>query len=72
MAMDADRKQFNFFIRRWQVRLFILGLILPALLFVVLGLVLRMETDTSAIASVIIGAAFLLVALVLQGWRFER
>jgi predicted permease len=70
--MDAERKNFNFFVRRWQLRLFILGIILPALLFFSLAIVLRMETDVVGIGCTFLGAVFLLVALILQGWRFER
>ncbi|WP_264514740.1 hypothetical protein [Luteolibacter rhizosphaerae] len=70
--METERKQFNLFIRRWQARLFIAGLILPAIIFVTLGLVFRMEADTSVIAALIVGGSFLLVALILQGWRYER
>jgi hypothetical protein len=72
MAMDADNKQFNLFVRRWQVRLFILGMTLPALIFVTFGFVFRREEDGSAFAGIIVGAAFLLVALLLQGWRYRR
>jgi hypothetical protein len=53
--MNDPHQEFDFFMRRWQVRLFIAGFVLPPLL--------------SAMACAIVSAAFLVTAGLLHGWR---
>lgn len=66
--MNDPHQEFDFYLRRWQVRLFIAGFIIPTALFV-MAIMLRMETDVSAMGCSILAGAFLLTALLLQGWR---
>lgn len=70
--MEPSRQEFNLFIRRWQVRLFIAAFTLPALLFVFRVFFLRGEEDVTMYACVITGGVFLLTTLLLQAWCFEK
>ncbi len=66
--MNDPHQEFDFFIRRWQVRLFIGGFIVPAALLF-LSVILHSETAGSGIACIILVVAFELPVLLLQGWR---
>ena len=70
--MEPSQLEFNLFIRRWQVRLFIAAFTLPALMIVFLAGVLRMEADVIVISGGMLCAAFLLTCLLLQLWRIEK
>lgn len=67
--MGDARQEFNDFIRRWQVRLFIAGFILPTLFFLGLVFGLGRESDGAAVGGVLMASAFFLTALLLQLWR---
>ena len=70
--MEPSQEAFNWFVRRWQVRLFVAAFALPVPLFVLLNFGLRREGDGSAIVCGMIGGALLLTCLLLQCWRIER
>jgi len=67
--MDLQRQEFNWFVRRWQVRLFAAAFVLPVVWFLVCVFLLRQETDGSMITAVLMAGGFLLAALLLQLWR---
>lgn len=69
--MDLQRQEFNWFVRRWQVRLFAAAFVLPVLWFLVCVFLLRKETDGSTITAVLMAGGFLLAALLLQLWRVK-
>ncbi|MEP4077923.1 hypothetical protein [Haloferula sp.] len=70
--MNEQTLEHDFFIRRWQVRLVIAGLVLPPLLFVALTFGLGREEDGSAICGAIVAGPLLLTALILQGMRLPK
>lgn len=67
--MDPQRQEFNWFVRRWQVRLFAAAFVLPVLCFMFASLVLG--TDESAAVTVILAGGLLLATLLLQLWRVK-
>lgn len=70
-SMDPQRQQFNWFVRRWQVRLFAAAFVLPVLCFLVASYVPNMGVGDSAGLSVILAGGLLLASLLLQLWRVK-
>jgi hypothetical protein len=70
--MEPSQEAFNWFVRRWQVRLFIAGFALPVPMWVLYVFLLGGREESAAIAFGLIGGAFLLTCLLLQCWRIER
>lgn len=70
--MDPRHEEFNWFVRRWQVRLFAAAFVLPVLWFVVCVFLLRKETDGTFISAVMMTGGLLLTALLLHLWRVKR
>ncbi|MCW1922171.1 hypothetical protein OKA05_06380 [Luteolibacter arcticus] len=66
--MEPSQEAFNWFVRRWQVRVFVAAFALPVPLFVLLDFVLRRDDDASAIVCGMIGGTLLLTCLLLQCW----
>jgi hypothetical protein len=69
--MDPQRQEFNWFVRRWQVRLFVAAFVLPVLCFLLASSVPRLGVGDSAGLSVILACGLLLAALLLQLWRVK-
>ena len=69
--MDTQRQQFNWFVRRWQVRLFAAAFVLPMVWFVICVFLLRQETDGTFVSAILLAGALLLATLLLQLWRVK-
>ena len=69
--MDPQRQEFNWFVRRWQVRLFAAAFVLPVLCFLFASYVPHLGTADSAGLAVILAGGLLLATLLLQLWRVK-
>ena len=69
--MDPQRQEFNWFVRRWQVRLFAAAFVLPVLCFLFASCVPHLGTGDSAGLAVILAGGLLLATLLLQLWRVK-
>lgn len=67
--MDPQRQEFNWFVRRWQVRLFAAAFVLPVFCFMFASFALG--TDESAVAALSLAGGLLLATLLLQLWRVK-
>lgn len=67
--MDPQRQEFNWFVRRWQVRLFAAAFVLPVLCFMFASFALGVA-DSLAVAGTM-AAGMLLATLLLQLWRVK-
>ena len=65
--MEPSQESFNWFIRRWQVRLFVAGFVLPAIMFALFVFVDR-AGEESTVACGLTAAVMLLTSFLLQCW----
>jgi hypothetical protein len=70
--MEPSEEAFNWFVRRWQVRLFIAGFALPVPMWILYSFLLHGRERSAPMAFGLIGGAFLFTCLLLQCWRIER